>query len=61
MLVVRVGFLTGNVVAHLDKVPGELAKAANNQCDVLSLYAIILHFSVHRAAGVPSVQVCGVL
>jgi hypothetical protein len=25
MLVVRVGFLTGNVVAHLDKVPGELA------------------------------------
>ncbi len=61
MLVVRVSFLTGNVVAHLDKVPGELAIAANNQCDMLSLCAIRLHFSEHRAAGVPSAQVIGVL
>ena len=61
MLVVRVDFLTGNVVAHLDKVPGDIVIAANKQCDVLSLCAIILHFSVHRVAGVPSVQVFGVL
>ncbi len=52
MLLVRAGFLTGNVVAQLDKVPGELTLAANNQCDVLSLCAIRLHFSEHRAAGV---------
>ncbi len=61
MPVVRVGFLTDNAVAHLDKVPGEFAIAANNQCDVLSLCAIKLRFNVHRVAGVPSVQVLGVL
>ena len=61
MLVVRVSSLTGNEVGHLDKVPGELVKMANDQCDVPPLYAIRFHFSVHRVAGVPSVQVLGVL
>ncbi len=61
MPVVRAGFLMGSVVAHLDRVPGELAKTANDQCDVPPLYAIKYHFSVHRVAGVPSAQVLGVL
>ncbi len=51
MLAVRVGFLTGSEVAHLDKVPWELAIAASNKCDVLPLYAIRLRFSEHLAAG----------
>jgi hypothetical protein len=58
MFIVRVGSLTGDVFG---KVPGELAIAANNECDVLPLYAMRLHFSVHRVAGVPSAQVLGVL
>ena len=61
MLVIRVGSLTGNVVTQLDKVLGELAKTANDQCNVPPLNAIRLHFSVHRVAGVPSVQVLCVL
>jgi hypothetical protein len=61
MLVVRVGSLTSNVVTQLDKVLEELAKSANGHCDVPPLNAIRLHFSVHRVAGVPSVQVFGVL
>ena len=74
MLVVRVSSLTGNVVAQLDKVPGELAKTANDQCNIPPLDAIRLkldfisahlnirlHFSVHCVAGVPGVQVLGVL
>jgi hypothetical protein len=35
--------------------------SGNNQCDILSLCAIRLHFSVNRVAGVPNVQVFGVL
>ncbi len=58
MLVVRAGFLTGNIVTQLDKVPEELAKTANDQCTPC---AIRLHFSVRRAAGVPGVEVFGVL
>ena len=61
MLVVRVGSLTGNVVTQLDQVPGELAKTANDQCNITPLYAIRLHLSVHRAVGAPSAQVLGVL
>ncbi len=61
MLVVRVGSLTGNLVTQLDKVPGELAKTANDQCNIPPPYAIRLHFSVHRVAGVPGVRVLGVL
>ncbi len=61
MLVVRVGSLTSNVVTQLDKVLGELTETANDKCNVPPLNAIRLHFSVHRVAGVPSVQVLGVL
>ncbi len=53
--------MTGNVVTQLGKVLGELAKTANDQCNVPPLNAIRLYFSVHRATGVPSVQVLGVL
>ncbi len=56
MLVVRVGSLTGNIVTQLDNALGELAKTANDQFIVSPL-----HSSVHRAAGVPSAQVFGVL
>ncbi len=35
MLVVRVDSLTGNVVAHLEKVPGKLTKTPNDQCNIL--------------------------
>ena len=34
MLIVRVGSLAGNVVAQLDKVLGELAKTANDHCNI---------------------------
>jgi hypothetical protein len=51
MLVVRVGSLTSNVVTQLDKVPGELVKTANDQCNVPPLKAARLHFSVRRVAG----------
>ncbi len=34
MLVVRVDSLTGNLVTQLGKVSGELAKTANDQCNV---------------------------
>ena len=61
MPVVRVGSLTGNEVTQLDKVPGELAKTANDQCNAPPLNAIRLYFSVHRFAGVPSAQALGAL
>ncbi len=57
----RLGSLAGNVVTQLDRFPGELAKTANIQCNIPPLYAIRLHFSVHRVAGVPSAQVIVVL
>ncbi len=60
-LVVRAGSLTSNLVTQLGKVPGELAKMANDQCNVPPLYSVSLYFSEHRAAGVPSAQVLGVL
>ncbi len=61
MLVIRVGSLMGNVVTQLDKVLGELAKTANNQFNIPHLNAMSLHLSMHHDAGVPSVQVLGVL
>ncbi len=63
MLVVRLGSLTSNVVAQLGKALEELAKTAtaNGQCNVPPLNTIRLCFSVHRAAGVPSDQILGVL
>ena len=62
MLVVCVGSLAGNVVAQHDKIFGELAKTANDNCKILPPNTIRRHqFSEHRAAGVPSVQVIGVL
>ncbi len=61
MLVVCVGSLAGNVVAQLDKVLGELAKTASDHCKILPPNTIRHYFSVHRVAGVPSVQVLGVL
>jgi hypothetical protein len=57
-----VGSLTSNLVTQLGKVRGGgLAKTANDQCNIPPLNAIRLHFSVHRAAGVPSAQGLGVL
>ena len=61
MLVVRAGSLTSNVVTQLYKFLGELAKTANDQCNVPPFNAIRLHFSVHCVVGVPGVQVLGVL
>ncbi len=61
MLVVRVGSLAGNLVTQLDKVLGELAKTANDHCNILPPNTIRHHFIVHRAAGVPGVQILGVL
>ncbi len=52
---------TINVVTQLDKVPGELAKTVNDQCNIPPPYAIRLHFGVNRVGGVPGVQVIGVL
>ena len=61
MLVVCVGSLAGNLVAQLNKVFGELAKTANDHGKILPLNTIRQQFSEHRVAGVPGVQILGVL
>ena len=52
MLVVRAGSLAGNVVAQLDKVLGELAKTANDHCNILPPipYNIISAYTVLRGS-----------
>ncbi len=55
MLIVRAGYLTGDVVKHLDKVLGELAKTANGQCNVPPSmpYDFILACTVLRGSLAP--------
>ena len=47
MLVVRVGFLTSNLVTQLGKVLGELTKTTNDQCNIPPLYAIRLYWATN--------------